>query len=87
MVDKELSEKIKTPILALGFNDAEDLPHSSPWQSLIPDLECVDMRHIVDHLRLEYDKRDIPETTYIKKGDTDTAKGVRLNCAGDITIR
>jgi hypothetical protein len=63
------------------------LPQKNPWQSRIYDLEYVDLRHIVDHLRLEYDKRGLPERTYIKKGDVDTVKGVRLNCAGDITIR
>jgi hypothetical protein len=62
-VDKELSEQIKIPILALDFNGAEDLPQSTPWHSQIHDLECVDMRHVVDHLRLEYDKRDLPERT------------------------
>jgi hypothetical protein len=86
-VDKELPEQIKTPILALGFNDAEDQPQSTPWHSQIHDLECVDLRHVVDHLRLEYDKHGIPERTYIKKGDVNTIKSVRVNCAGDITIR
>jgi len=76
-VNKELSESRRGPILAVG------LEYSCNYSAV--DLDPMDLRHIVDNLRVIYDrgKRLDQEGA---RSSIDGVPGVRINCMGDVFL-
>jgi hypothetical protein len=74
MVDKELCDFYRGPILACGtFYEADPVKKTSNL-----DLKPVDFRHVVDNLRKLY-----CEDTFHDLKVGDSVKAVRLKCEGD----
>jgi hypothetical protein len=87
-IDKELSQWIHGPFIAMGVNGpftTDCIPTNAPCYEQVYDLESIDLRHIVDRLRGEYFRSGM-ECRIYEEGSQEKAKGVRMNCLGDRDI-
>jgi hypothetical protein len=87
-IDKELSQWIHGPFIAMGCNGPflpNGTPNKVPWHDQVYDLEPIDLRHIIDRMRGEY-WRSGREFKIYEDGSEEKVQGVRLNCLGDINI-
>jgi hypothetical protein len=87
-IDKELSQWIHGPFIAMGLNGPFTLdgePKKGPWHEQVYDLEPIDLRHIVDRMRGEYFRSGMEFKIY-EEGCQEKVKGVRIESVGDRNI-